>query len=432
MDGTHCTNQKGMDLTVMLVKDDRNMGFPVAFFLSNRLDQLTQEVFMKALSEKLVDRIEPEYFMSDDDPKYYNAWVKVMENRPRRLLCTWHVIKNWVIQDRSKIKNEQIRKTMKIEMKKILNETDIHKFEEKSQKYFEKLENSEEFMFLNYLKKYYYQSKERIATWAHCYRLYAGINTNMALETLNNILKTNLLKRKANIPVDRLLDEMENLVDGKMWQRILKIERPHSNNYQDRLVAKAHKAAEKLLSKNETEVIDVGFGEFLVKSSAGIIFYKVQYNELCEVECRTSFCRICKICLHRYRCECPDFAIKTNMCKHIHLVCLHEQRSGSDSVLGDVAVQLSLEKPSEIKMANSEEIHVFIKRKRCENDDTDVLDRKAKREAKHETVNNYLRSLDDEEFDRFVDKIMVMARENEASTKRKLDKQEFFASKKKK
>ncbi|XP_045463761.1 uncharacterized protein LOC123673317 [Harmonia axyridis] len=154
MDGTHCTNQKGMDLTVMLVKDDRNMGFPVAFFLSNRLDQLTQEVFMKALSEKLVDRIEPEYFMSDDDPKYYNAWVKVMENRPRRLLCTWHVIKNWVIQDRSKIKNEQIRKTMKIEMKKILNETDIHKFEEKSQKYFEKLENSEEFMFLNYLKKY--------------------------------------------------------------------------------------------------------------------------------------------------------------------------------------------------------------------------------------------------------------------------------------
>lgn len=43
---------------------------------------------------------------------------------------------------------------MKIEMKKILNETDIHKFEEKSQKYFEKLENSEEFMFLNYLKKY--------------------------------------------------------------------------------------------------------------------------------------------------------------------------------------------------------------------------------------------------------------------------------------
>ncbi|XP_044759521.1 uncharacterized protein LOC123317188 [Coccinella septempunctata] len=91
MDGTHSTNQKRMDLTKMLVKDDRNMGFPVAFFPSNRLDQITQEVSMQALREKVVDVIQPEYFLRDDDPKYYNAWVKVMGNRPRRLLCIRHV-----------------------------------------------------------------------------------------------------------------------------------------------------------------------------------------------------------------------------------------------------------------------------------------------------------------------------------------------------
>ncbi|XP_072387209.1 uncharacterized protein [Diabrotica undecimpunctata] len=43
MDGTHGTNKKGMDLTVVLIKDDRNTGFPVAFLLSNRLDQLVLE-----------------------------------------------------------------------------------------------------------------------------------------------------------------------------------------------------------------------------------------------------------------------------------------------------------------------------------------------------------------------------------------------------
>lgn len=59
--------------------------------------------------------------------------------------------------------------------------------------------------------------------WAHCYRINAGINTNMALESLNNLLKTNQLKRKMNITIDRLLEEIENLVDGKMWQRILKV-----------------------------------------------------------------------------------------------------------------------------------------------------------------------------------------------------------------
>ncbi|KAK4879666.1 hypothetical protein RN001_007812 [Aquatica leii] len=46
MDGTHGTNRKRMDLTIILIKDDRNAGFPVAFLLSNRVDQLIQEVFL--------------------------------------------------------------------------------------------------------------------------------------------------------------------------------------------------------------------------------------------------------------------------------------------------------------------------------------------------------------------------------------------------
>lgn len=36
MDGTHGTNIHKYELTIMLVKDNKNVGFPVAFFLSNR------------------------------------------------------------------------------------------------------------------------------------------------------------------------------------------------------------------------------------------------------------------------------------------------------------------------------------------------------------------------------------------------------------
>lgn len=46
IDGTHGTNKRGMDLTILLIKDDRNAGFPVAFLLTNRLDQQVQEVFL--------------------------------------------------------------------------------------------------------------------------------------------------------------------------------------------------------------------------------------------------------------------------------------------------------------------------------------------------------------------------------------------------
>ena len=102
VDGTHGTNRRNWDLTVVLVLDNHNSGFPVAFLLSNRLDQLIQEIFFTALKFRLGEAIHAQFLMSDDDPKYYNAWTQVMaieEQQPmRRLLCTWHIIKNWNIQ----------------------------------------------------------------------------------------------------------------------------------------------------------------------------------------------------------------------------------------------------------------------------------------------------------------------------------------------
>lgn len=45
MDGTHGTNRRNWELTTVLVKDDQNMGFPVAFLVTNRLDQVIQNIF---------------------------------------------------------------------------------------------------------------------------------------------------------------------------------------------------------------------------------------------------------------------------------------------------------------------------------------------------------------------------------------------------
>ncbi|XP_063914782.1 uncharacterized protein LOC135131139 isoform X1 [Zophobas morio] len=69
IDGTHGTNRMNYELTTILIRDEDNMGFPVAFLVSNRLDTLIQKVFFAALKEKLGHIIEAEYVMSDDDPK---------------------------------------------------------------------------------------------------------------------------------------------------------------------------------------------------------------------------------------------------------------------------------------------------------------------------------------------------------------------------
>lgn len=89
--------------------------------------------------------------MSDDDPKYYNAWVKTMGNKPRRLLCTCHVVKNWNIQGKKKIKDVNLKYQMKTEMKRILNETSEERFLELTNTYFRKLQESNEVHFLDYL-----------------------------------------------------------------------------------------------------------------------------------------------------------------------------------------------------------------------------------------------------------------------------------------
>jgi hypothetical protein len=54
----------------VLILDDKNMGYPVAFFISNRKDKIAQEVFLHSLKEK-VRPIHLKYFVTDDTLIYY-------------------------------------------------------------------------------------------------------------------------------------------------------------------------------------------------------------------------------------------------------------------------------------------------------------------------------------------------------------------------
>lgn len=94
-----------------------------------------------------------EYIMSDDDPKYYNAWLKIMGNGPKRLLCTWHVVKNWNIQGKKKIHDPTLKKQMKTDMKRIINETNEDRFMELCNTYLIMLQEANETDFVNYLTR---------------------------------------------------------------------------------------------------------------------------------------------------------------------------------------------------------------------------------------------------------------------------------------
>ncbi|KAF2905103.1 hypothetical protein ILUMI_01087 [Ignelater luminosus] len=337
MDGTHCTNRKGMDLTIMLVKDDKNAEFP-----------------------------------------------------------------------------------------KILNETKVNEFVKLSNEYFDKLKHAQEIDFLDYLQKYYFQDQKRISMWTHCFRLEAGINTIMALESLNNLLKTNQIKRRTNITVEKLLDKIEDLVDSKMWQRILNMERPNANSYQNKVTLKRHKTAERM---DRNLITEVGFGEFQVRSSKGEEFYSITYNKVCETDCRFLYCRVCKICFHRYKCQCHEYSVKTSICKHIHLVCLYEQEKEDNSVLGDV--EALGDQSKEIKNSHQEEIQDFIESKRTIDEGTNEVDREAIRRMGNQEILNALNELDFETHSKKLKTILKLIKQDDTdiTNKRKMEKQEYFPTK---
>lgn len=94
IDSTHGTNAYEFDLTTLLTVDEFGAGCPGAFCLSNRKDCTMWKYFFTSVFEK-IGPVETSVFMSDDDPSFYNAWVDVMGPVKHRLLCTWHVDRNW-------------------------------------------------------------------------------------------------------------------------------------------------------------------------------------------------------------------------------------------------------------------------------------------------------------------------------------------------
>ena len=70
VDGTHGTNGYDFMLITVIVIDEYGEGFPVAWCISNREDQLLLINFFKALRKRVGD-LSPAWFMSDLAEQYY-------------------------------------------------------------------------------------------------------------------------------------------------------------------------------------------------------------------------------------------------------------------------------------------------------------------------------------------------------------------------
>ncbi|GFW10124.1 uncharacterized protein TNCV_2569081 [Trichonephila clavipes] len=186
MDSTHGTNQYGYLQTTVMVCDDNHEGLPVAICYSNRVCSIILEPFFKEIRNRLT-HLQPNVFMSDDDPAFWNAWQGVSGDVKYNLLCSWHVSRSWNRNLSSIVKDPELRKEMKNKLTTLVSEIDESTFERIYDDFVQNYTKNEESKnVVEYFVKNYGGRKEK---WAYCHRIGYGINVNMKLGRWHRLLK---------------------------------------------------------------------------------------------------------------------------------------------------------------------------------------------------------------------------------------------------
>lgn len=136
--------------------------------------------FFKAVRAKVGD-VKPAFFMSDDAPAFWNAWTTVFGAcETQKLLCSWHVHRNWKAQLRSKLQTEEERRELYTALCIRVQETSEEEFRRQAACLLTEAQElgTGEGSVHEYLSVHYFQ-QDRIRQWAAWARLGNYLQTCM-------------------------------------------------------------------------------------------------------------------------------------------------------------------------------------------------------------------------------------------------------------
>jgi hypothetical protein len=313
LDSTHGTTGYGFLLITVLVVDEYGEGFPVGWCLSNREDQLLLINFFSAIRKKC-GIIQAKFFMSDDAEQFFTAWIAVFgRGTTSKLLCSWHVDRAWRTS-LSKITNKNLQQTVYQNLRVLMDETNIQRFEDLLSKTIMQLNHNDTMQFYQYFNQKYVPRKHQ---WAKCFHLRAGINTNMYLEAFHYVLKYIYLNGKVNKRVDRCVHMLLKYARDKTFDRILKKEKGKTTA-KITSINQRHKHSTSLSLSKVKQISDTEW-EFISSSTTAIYTVTFLQQPCPALNCFLR-CQQCKICIHSYTCNCPDSLIIASICKHVHFI----------------------------------------------------------------------------------------------------------------
>uniref|UniRef100_A0A146M4Q8 Uncharacterized protein n=1 Tax=Lygus hesperus TaxID=30085 RepID=A0A146M4Q8_LYGHE len=308
-EGTDGTNLYDFELTTLLVKDGKSLGFPCAFLLSNRSDTVMITHFLTVIKYLLPSPFAPEVLMSDTSEIYYNGWCATMPQPEHWLFCQRHVDEAWR-KNLWKMGDANKRSMVYMLLRPAMNEPDENTFLELLEAAMAEL--AKDSALADFLRYFSCTYGNNVRAWAFCYRKSLGIDSNMLLESMAKVYKYIYLAGKEVYRLDKgiiallryVRDKLNGQSDaqtrGKLTPRIIAIRERHDN------------------SLDMDPTIIPSENSWLISSESHAGMYEVtKTGNLCN-NCEDR-CDDCGTCLHEYRCTCVD-SMKSNFCKHIHRI----------------------------------------------------------------------------------------------------------------
>ncbi|RZF41115.1 hypothetical protein LSTR_LSTR002747 [Laodelphax striatellus] len=303
------SNGYDLSLLSLMVTDDLNEAFPVAYMVCSTMSRSIEVLFFKVIRDKMGPFC-ARAIMTDDRKSLFDAWGEVMGFVPYYLLSNRFVDADW--RDRLiTVPNEDVQCAVYEVLYSYLSVTDSTRFDENLNLFVKHLkENSQTQMFGTYFEDNYLH---RVRLWAGCYdKKSVGVNEHLNLDAIyNDLLAVCNSKGKFAKLLEKTLQGLLKIVRDRQYFRTSKITRQAQELHQ-------HHSVSMNIDLDAIQCMENR--KWKVKSETSkLIFLVTRKTYECNARCPL-ICDSCKMCAHMFECTCKVYNFDRTMCKHIHAV----------------------------------------------------------------------------------------------------------------
>ncbi|CAL1285286.1 unnamed protein product [Larinioides sclopetarius] len=302
-------------LTALIVIDDQEVAFPVAFCISSKVNKSSMSEFLSSVKES-TGPLSCSYFMSNDDEFFYEAWQEVMQDESKWVLSIWSIddrIRKHLRQPKTAVKDINTRDAIYRLFRTILECNSKSVFSTMFKNYRNSLlDNVTTSDFGKYFVAEFDSNSEM---WACCYRKDVKLSTDIFIEYLYKTMQY-FVKITRTRQLDKFLMVLMKWLRCKMLDRLSNMLDEDKISLAKNTISMCHKMGLEIECEN---IVSLSDKIWLIKSQNEVDVYVTQEFESCPDLCDLR-CPDCDVCVHMHSCSCVQSLIHANMCPHIHAV----------------------------------------------------------------------------------------------------------------